>query len=154
MEAQFLTMFRGNLPAKIDAQGRIKIPTGHRRIFKKLHGPELYVTSISGKNVRIYPLQEWEKIESKLSELPKMLPGKARFLRNTSFYGQVSKMDRQGRVLVQALLRQEAQLEQQEVAVIGQLNYLEVWNQQRFKKVLETDPYTDEDAQALAQLGL
>lgn len=147
-------MFRGNLPAKLDAQGRIKIPTAHRKILEDNYGSDVYVTSVAGDSVRIYPMREWEAIEAKLLEPPKMLPGKVKFLRNTSYYGQTGSMDKQGRISIQPLLREKAEVDGQEVAVIGQLNYLEVWNRERFEETLLNDPYTDKDAQALAELGI
>ena len=146
-------MFRGNFPARIDAQGRIKVPTAHRKLIGEKYGPELYVTSITGQNVLIYPMSEWEEIESKLLEPPKLLPEKVKFLRNTNYYGQVSKMDRQGRVVVQGHLREAAQIEG-EVAVMGYLTYLQVWNSERFGEILQSEPYTDRDATVLAELGL
>ena len=93
-------VFRGNFPTKVDSQGRIKIPVSYRRIMEEKYGPELYVTSTTGEHVLIYPISEWEQIESKLLEPPKMLPEKLKFLRNTNFYGQMVSMDRQGRVLI------------------------------------------------------
>lgn len=146
-------VLRGNSPAKIDAQGRVKIPTAHRKILAEEFGSEVFVTSVDGKKVLIYPLQEWEKIEAKLMEPPKMLPEKQKFLRNTSYYGQVATVDKQGRVLIQPHLREAAGIDG-EVAVIGYLKYLEVWNRDKFQAQLESDPYTNQDAMALADLGI
>ncbi|MBI4445181.1 MAG: division/cell wall cluster transcriptional repressor MraZ [Acidobacteria bacterium] len=146
-------MFRGNFPATVDPQGRIKIPTAHRKILEEQYGPDLYVTSITGENALIYPLDEWEQIEQRLLEPPKMLPGKTKFLRNASYYGQVASMDKQGRVMIPPHLREAAQIEG-EVAVMGYLNYLQVWNKERFQNLLRSDPYTDKDASALADLGI
>lgn len=148
------TKFRGNLPAKIDAQGRIKIPTGHRSTFLDEFGPDVFITSINGENARIYPMSEWEKIEEKLLEPPRMLPQKQKFLRNTSYWGQEAKIDRQGRVLIQPHLREKAALEEAEVAVIGALNYLEVWNREHFESALDTEPFTENDASILADLNI
>ncbi|HLV00705.1 MAG TPA: division/cell wall cluster transcriptional repressor MraZ [Acidobacteriota bacterium] len=146
-------VFRGNFPAKVDAQGRLKIPTAHRKILEDAYGSDLFVTSVTGQNALIYPLSEWEQIEAKLLEPPKMRPAKVKFLRNTAYFGQVSSIDKQGRVLIQPHLREAASIDG-DVAVIGYLNYLEVWNQTRFLELLESDPYTDEDASALADLGI
>lgn len=146
-------VFRGNFPAKVDAQGRLKIPTAHRKILEEAYDTELFVTSVTGQNALIYPLAEWEQIEAKLLEPPKMRPAKVKFLRNTAYFGQVSSIDKQGRVLVQPHLREAASING-EVAVIGYLNYLEVWNRARFLELLDSDPYTDEDAGALADLGI
>ncbi len=147
-------IFRGNFPAKVDAQGRIKIPTSHRKILEDAHGMEVFVTSLNGDSVLIYPMAEWEKIEAKILELPKMLPARVKFLRNTGYYGQVAAMDKQGRILIQPHLREKAEVDGQEVAVMGQLNHLEIWNKSHFERALQSDPYTDRDAQALAELGI
>lgn len=146
-------MFRGNFPAKIDAQGRIKIPSTHRKILEEQYGADLFVTSLTGENALIYPRSEWEQIEQKLLEPPKMLPEKVKFLRNTSYYGQMATMDKQGRVAIQPHLRAAAEIDG-EVDVIGYLNYLQVWNRERFQQRLQSDPYTDKDASALADLGI
>lgn len=146
-------MLRGNFPAKIDAQRRIKIPTAHRKLIEDKYGPELYVTSVSGENVLIYPMSQWEEIEAKLLEPPKMLPEKVKFLRHTNYYGQVSTMDKQGRVLIQPHLREAAQING-DVAVMGYLTYLQVWNIERFQNLLKSEPYTDKDAAVLAELGI
>ena len=62
-------------------------------------------------------------------------------------------MDKQGRVPIHPLLREAAQIEGG-VAVMGYLNYLQVWNKDRFQDLLTSDPYTDKDAAMLAELGM
>ena len=146
-------MFRGNFPTKVDTQGRIKIPVSYRRLLDEEYGVDLYVTSTTGENVLVYPLSEWKQIEAKLLEPPKMRPEKLKFLRNTNYYGQVVSMDKQGRVVIPSHLRKEASISG-EVAVMGYLNYLQVWNRERFTSLLESDPYTESDARVLAELGL
>ncbi|MBI4455627.1 MAG: division/cell wall cluster transcriptional repressor MraZ [Acidobacteria bacterium] len=146
-------MLRGNLPAKIDDKGRIKIPADFRKFVEEKYGAELYVTSLTGNNVLVYPLSEWEEIEAKLLAPPKMKPEKVKFLRNANYYGQVTQMDKQGRVLIQPHLRERAGMNG-EVAIMGNLNYLEVWNNERFAKLLQTDPYTDKDAEILSEFGI
>jgi MraZ protein len=146
-------VLRGNSPAKVDAQGRLKIPTLHRKVLEEEYGSDVFVTSVNGESVLIYPLSEWEKIEAKLLEAPKMRPEKIKFMRNTSYYGQVARIDKQGRVVIQSHLREAASING-DVAVIGYLGHLEVWNHNKFVKQLESDPYTREDAIALAELGI
>ena len=146
-------VLRGNSPAKVDAQGRLKIPTLHRKVLEEEYGLEVFVTSVTGESVLIYPLSEWEKIEAKLLESPKLRPEKIKFMRNTSYYGQEARIDRQGRVMIQPHLREAASVDG-DVAVIGYLGHLEVWNRSKFVQQLESDPYTREDAIALAELGI
>ena len=41
-----------------------------------------------------------------------------------------------------------------DVDVLGQYNYLDVWNHDRFLTKLQRDPYTDDDARALSEFGI
>ena len=146
-------MLRGNYTARIDSKGRLKIPTPFRRIVEEQHGTGVYVTSLTGENVRIYPLPEWESIEQRLALLPSMDPAKRKFLDRTNYYGQQTTIDNQGRVLVPPLLRRSAGVIG-DVAVLGYLTYLEVWELEKFKERLLSDPYTEEDEAAIARLGI
>jgi len=143
-------MLRGNLPATIDGKGRIKVPAAFRKFIEDTYGNELYVTSLTGQSVLVYPISEWEEIEARLNALPRMKPERLKFLRNTSFYGQVALMDKQGRVVIQPHLRTSADM-RGEVAVMGNLTHLEVWNNEKFVSRMESDPFTPEDAE---QLGI
>ncbi|HLL16276.1 MAG TPA: hypothetical protein VK388_14520 [Pyrinomonadaceae bacterium] len=146
-------MLRGNYTARIDAKGRLKVPTTFRRHLQETHGAEVYVTSLTGESVRIYPLAEWESIEQRLALLPSMDTARRKFLDRTNYYGQQAAIDGQGRVLIHPLLRKSASV-MGEVAVLGYLNYLEVWELERFQQRLLSDPYTEEDEAAIARLGI
>ena len=146
-------MLRGNYTARIDSKGRLKVPTAFRRLIEEKHGAEFYVTSLTGECVRIYPLPEWDSIEQRLNLLPSMDPARRRFLDRTNYYGQQALMDGQGRLLIHPLLRKSAGVIG-DVAVLGYLTYLEIWELERFEQRLLSDPYTEEDEAAIARLGI
>jgi len=146
-------MLRGNYPARIDSKGRLKVPTAFRRYLEEKHGLAVYLTSLTGECVRIYPMPEWEAIEQRLSLLPSMDPARRKFLDRTNYYGQQSAMDSQGRVLIHPLLRKSAAVVG-DVVVLGYLSYLEVWELDKFQQRLLSDPYTEEDETAIAGLGI
>ena len=147
-------MLRGNYTARIDSKGRLKIPTAFRRyIEEKYSTAEIYVTSLTGEYVRLYPLPEWESIEQRLALLPSMDPARRKFLDRTNYYGQQAAVDGQGRVLIHPLLRKSAGVVG-DVAVLGYLTYLEVWELERFERRLLAEPYTEEDEAAIARLGI
>lgn len=148
-------MLRGNHTARVDGKGRLKMPSSYRRLLAERWGAEVYATSVSGDCARIYPLPEWVLIEERLSMLPSMDPARRKFLDRTNYYGQVSELDGQGRVVIHPLLRSAAELlPETDVAVLGYLTYLEVWTLDRFRARLDGDPFTDDDAAALARLGI
>ncbi len=146
-------MLRGNSPAKIDGKGRLKVPTGFRAFVEEEFGKELFVTSLSGESVRIYPMSVWNEIERKLAAVPSTLPARARFFDRVNYFGQAAELDKQGRVLIHPRLREAADMTG-EVDVFGLYNYLEVWNHDRFVAKLQHEPFTDEDARVLAQYGI
>jgi MraZ protein len=146
-------MLRGNYPARIDPKGRLKVPTAFRRYLEEKHGSAVYLTSLTGECVRIYPMPEWEAIEQRLALLPSMDPARRKFLDRTNYYGQQSSMDSQGRVLIHTLLRKSAAVVG-DVVVLGYLTYLEVWELDKFQQRLLSDPYTEEDEAAIAGLGI
>ena len=146
-------MLRGSAPAKIDDRGRLKVPSSFRAVIQEEHGRELFVTSLSGDSVRIYPMPVWIEMERRLAQMPNTHPARMRFLDRVNFYGQVADLDPQGRVLIQQRLRDSAQMVG-EVDVLGQQNFLEVWNHERFVAKLTRDPFTDADAKALSDFGI
>jgi MraZ protein len=117
------------------------------------YGPELFVTSVSGEYARLYPMAVWLEIERKLAAAPSTNPSKLRFLDRVNFFGQAVTLDKQGRVVIPQILRETAAMTG-EVCVLGQQNYLTVWNMKRLQEKLEKDPFTDEDGRVLSELGI
>ena len=146
-------MLRGNYPATVDGKGRLKIPTAFKAYLEEKYGRDYYVTSLDGKRVRLYPFPVWRGIEEKLEALPSLDKARKRFLDRTNYYGQMARADAQGRILIPALLRESADM-RGEVAVMGYLNYLDVWNMERWREHLEREPFTEEDEQALSEHGV
>ena len=146
-------MFRGNHPTRVDEKGRLKVPAEFKRVVDEKYGAQFYITSLDGKSALVYPFEEWERIEEKLSRLSTFNPTKKKFLSRTNYYGQQVEIDAQGRLLIPQLLRDAADIKG-EVAVLGNLTYLEVRNLEAFKKEIEEAPFTDEDQATLDQLGI
>jgi MraZ protein len=146
-------VFRGNIPARIDDKGRLKVPNTFRALLEGKYGRELYLTSLSGEFVRIYPMPVWQEIEQKLGAMPSTHPSRLRFLDRVSYFGQAAEIDAQGRVLVPVRLREAATMAG-DVDVLGQVTYLDIWNHERFLTKMQREPYTDEDARALSEFGI
>lgn len=129
------------------------MPNAFRAVLESKYGRELFVTSLTGEYVRIYPMPVWLEVEQKLIEAPSSHPSKLRFLDRVNYFGQHGELDVQGRVLIPVRLREAATMAG-DVDVLGQFNYLDVWNHDRFLTKLQREPYTDEDARALAEFGI
>jgi MraZ protein len=146
-------VLRGNHAARIDDKGRLKIPNAFRALIEKAHGSELFVTSLTGESVRIYPLPVWLALEERLGRAPSSHPSRTRFLDRVNYYGQSGEIDTQGRVVIHQRLRESAGMAG-EVDVLGSVDRLEVWNHDRLVAKMLSDPFTDEDARALSEFGI
>jgi len=147
-------MLRGNHPARIDDKGRLKVPNSFRSTIESQWGKELFVTSVTGEFVRVYPMSVWLEIEQRLAGVPSAHPSKMRFLERVNFFGQVASMDRQGRIVIPPLLRESAAMAG-EVSVLGQQNFLAVWNLKRLQeRLFKREPFTDEDGRLLSEHGI
>lgn len=146
-------MFRGNAPARIDDKGRLKVPNAFRSLLESKYGRELFLTSLTGEYVRIYPMPVWLELEEKLGRMPSTHPSRLRFLDRVNYFGHPDELDAQGRVLIPSRLRDAATMTG-DVDVLGQYNYLDVWNHDRFLTKLQRDAYTDDDARALSEFGI
>ena len=146
-------MHRGNAPARIDDKGRLKVPNAFRSVMEAKHGRELFVTSVTGEFVRIYPMPVWLDIEQKLGAMPSTHPAKLRYLDRVNYFGQTGEFDVQGRVLIPVRLRESATMTG-DVDVLGQFIYLDVWNHERFLTKMQREPYSDDDARALSEFGI
>ncbi|MEO8198292.1 MAG: division/cell wall cluster transcriptional repressor MraZ [Thermoanaerobaculia bacterium] len=146
-------MFRGSTVATIDDKGRLKVPTDFRRTLEDRFGAEFFITSVAGDHALVYPLPVWEEIESRLAALPATDRVKERYLERVSYYGQQSRLDGQGRLLVPTILRSSATMSG-EVVVSARIDHLVVWNRERFEKRLSEHPFTDEDFGLLSERGI
>ena len=146
-------MFRGNHPTRVDEKGRLKVPAEFKRVVDEKYGNQFYITSLDGKSALVYPFEEWRQIEDKLSRLSTFNPTKKKFLNRTNYYGQLVEMDGQGRLLVPSLLRDAAEI-RGDVAVLGNLTFLEVRNLAGFQKEIAENPFTGEDENTLNELGI
>ena len=103
--------------------------------IQEQHGADVFVTSVTGESVRVYPMPVWLEIERKLAQMPSNHPSRLKFLDRVNFYGQVGELDGQGRVAIPANLRESASIVG-DVRVFGRLDYIEVWNAERFAQKL------------------
>ena len=146
-------MLRGSAPARVDEKGRLKIPVHFRQAIEGKYGREFFITSFDGGlSVRMYPFPEWLEVEQKLMHAPSMDASVEKFREMVTYYGAMTSMDKQGRVLIQALLRERAKMKE-DVAILGQLTYLGIWNRKKLDERITNQTITDEDIRNLSERG-
>ena len=135
---------RGSAPARIDDKGRLEDPDAVSRVIQDQHGPDVFVTSLTGESCPDLPDARVARRRAQALEMPANHPSRLKFLDRVNYYGQDSELDAQGRVVIPQRLRESASIVG-EVRVFGRIDYLEVWNHERFAQKLARDPWTDDD---------
>jgi MraZ protein len=147
-------MLRGNHPARIDEKGRLKIPVPFKEALDEKYGSdEFCVTSLDGRFARIYPMEEWVAIEEKATRGGSFNQSVRKFVDRMNYFGQVVKWDKQGRILIPSILRERADI-RGDVAVLGNLTHLTVWNNERFLSEIDSNPITPDDERKWDELGI
>ena len=145
-------MLYGSHFAKMDEVGRLKLPADIRNAIEQKWGSHLFITSLDGVEIKIYPLTVWEDIARRLEDGPSFDPAVIKFTDLTSYYGRVTSFDRQGRTLIHPLLRESASLDG-ECVLLGKINHLALWNRQIFVERRLQAPITPEELKTIASFG-
>ena len=148
-----INVLLGHAPARIDEKGRIKIPSGFRRVIEENYGADCFITSMDGEKAVIYPFPVWQEFQARLAKVPSTSQAKTKLLERVNYYGQLSAIDAQGRLLVPTVLRNEAGISD-DVVVLGNQDHLVVWNEERIQKRFKQNPLNDEDWKELELHGV
>lgn len=143
--------FRGSAPARLDEKGRLKVPNLFRRQVEEAFGPEMFVTSLHGKEVLLYPLPIWRALEEKLASLAAIHRAKRKFLERINYFGQDASLDRQGRILIPQILRDTAKLPA-DLVVTGNIDHLVVSDRTALSSRLSSEDFSPEDYDELSKL--
>ncbi len=154
-----MILFRGTQTGNVDEKGRLKLPAKVRQRFENQYEDrDVFITSLDGKVVKLFPMREWEAAETRLSEKStesKDMDGevKDKILFQANKYGSEESLDNQGRVLVPAVLRETAGMSG-EVKILWSSNHILVLSGSQFDKVSEQKELTAEESKHAANLGI
>jgi MraZ protein len=131
--------FRGSFELKIDDKGRLRLPQKFLSVFETEYDRELFITSLNGENVLIYPMAVWEEIEERIDKFGSLDPDIDAYSNKVSYWGSESEVDSKNRILIPPALRKNAKFDKN-VRVLGKTNHLVIWNEEEFKsRELGTD---------------
>ncbi len=132
-------MFRGASTLSLDSKGRLSIPTRYRDVLlSESEGKLVCTVDLHQPCLLLYPLIEWEDVENRLRHLSSMDPRERRVQRVLLGNAHEVDMDKSGRILVPALLRQHAHLEKS-IVLTGQLNKFEMWSEAQWSAQMAED---------------
>ena len=146
--------FRSRSEHSLDAKGRLSFPSRFKDVLRQYESDVLMATAWGKKHIRIYPVSEWEILETKLMTQGKEQPGMGKFVRLIVSGVTECALDKQGRILLSASLRNEVSL-QKDVILTGMLDWVEVWDRDNWIAEHQTTQENFEDFEdKLSSLGI
>jgi MraZ protein len=147
--------FSGKYYYTLDPKGRIIVPAPFREIISSNYNPKLYIVNAAfDKCLLIYPQEEWNRLEEKVRQLPKMKEEVKFYMRRVIASAQEVELDKQGRILIPATLREDAGLSS-DIVVVGQIEKIELWDRKEWDIVVDPARIDRKDAEEkLAAYGL
>lgn len=149
-------MFRGWFEHLLDAKGRAAIPSSFRESLSQAGDERLVLTTaISGAHLVAYPMSRWLAFEERVrTQLPQFDANVERFRRLYIGGAMECGLDRLGRILVPANLRERAGLSK-EIVFVGDIEKFAIWSKERWCETQKVDQNELASMQAtLANLGL
>ncbi len=144
-------MFRGSYAHTVDSKGRVSVPSKFREIIADRYEGRLVLAMDYDRCLTVYPLEEWEKLEEKIRNLPTMKKEVRDFMRFLLASATESELDKQGRVLITPAHRQHAGIAKN-VTLVGIIDKIEIWDSKAWEA--RNTQNGDKIGEALAALGL
>ena len=141
-------MFMGEYNHTIDPKGRVIIPAK----FRENLGSQFVITKGLDGCLYGYPYDTWEQVGKNFQESMKANKEARKFSR--FFFASASScdIDKQGRILIPANLRDYAGLKK-DVVLAGNLTHIEIWDKDKWDAD-NTFEDMDDVADKLAEIGL
>lgn len=141
-------MFMSEYNHTIDAKGRLIIPSKFREVL----GDEFVVSKGMDGCLFVYANEDWHAFEQKLTSLPLINKEARKFARFFLAGAAQVELDKQGRILLPASLREFAELEK-DVVLVGVGSRIEIWNKEKYED-MGNDMDMDDIAASMEDLGL
>lgn len=141
-----MAFFTSEYECKLDAKGRLSLPSKIKGSLPESSGSELVVRRGFEPCLVLYPMVEYKKIFSKIAGLNEFNE-EYRALQRNFFRGNATvELDGNGRILIPKNMIAYAGLEK-DVIVVGMGNRVEIWEPGRYEN------YLIEDQQDFSQLA-
>ena len=134
----------------LDEKGRVTVPAK----FREALGDRCVVTRGLDQCLFLYPESEWHAVEEKLRQLP-MTQRDARAFTRFFFSGATDvELDKQGRIMLPAGLREYAKLVK-DVVIIGVSTRVELWAKEIWEEYMQdAEAQFEAIAEKIVDLGI
>ena len=122
-------MFMSQYDHTIDAKGRITIPVRYREYLTE----GAFVTQGFDHNLMVLTTVDFDNITRKIDEMSLTNPAARQLKRQIFGFAEQVNLDKMGRILIPAFLRQSANLADSAV-IVGMSAFFEIWSPDRWQQ--------------------
>jgi MraZ protein len=129
----------GEYDCKVDAKGRLMLPSGLKKQLAEI-APQGFVVNrnIFESCLDVYPMSVWKDVSKKLASLNRFVKKDAMFIRKFLNGATPLSLDVSSRLNLPANLMDYAGIIR-EVKVLGNNDRIEIWDKERYEKMLDDD---------------
>jgi MraZ protein len=129
-----MEMLTGEFNVTLDEKGRISLPAGLRKVLDET---KLTITQCEYENcLWVFPTNEYTALLKEVGQNTHILGKKDRAFRRRIFNSHEIEIDKAGRIPIVQSFRTFAGLTK-ECVVLGQGEYIEIWDESNYRKYLE-----------------
>jgi MraZ protein len=137
----------GEYDCKVDAKGRFMFPVDLRKQMDALFDKGFVINrNLHQKCLVLYPLNEWNRLNKKLSKLNRLIKANDIFVRRFTGGATNADADASGRLLIPRSLTDHADIKS-DIKVLGSNNVIEIWDKTLYEEFLNQDVNIEQLAQ-------
>jgi MraZ protein len=134
-----MTSLIGEYECKVDAKGRFMFPVNLRKQLEEVFEKGFVINrNLHQKCLVLYPINEWNKLNKKLSKLNRLIKANDVFVRKFTGGATAADADNTGRVLLPKPLVEYANITA-DIKVLGSNNVIEIWDKTLYDQFLSQD---------------
>lgn len=146
--------FIGTYECKVDAKGRLMLPTSLKKQFGSLEEGFVLKRSVFQPCLELYPMDEWNKMMQKINKLNRFVKKNNDFIRRFTAGVKMVEIDTNGRLLIPKELVVFAKIEK-DIVLSSAVNIVEIWDKDLYENVIENaaDDFADLAEEVMGNLN-
>ena len=144
----------GTYECKVDAKGRLLLPTSLKKQLGSLEEGFVLKRSVFQPCLELFPMSEWNKMMLKINKLNRFVKKNNDFIRRFAAGVKMVEIDATGRLLIPKDLVVFATIEK-DIVLNSAINIIEIWDKDKYENAIEnaTDDFADLAEEVMGNLN-